>query len=72
MHYIVVFGPPSSPRLLDDVGECGDQEKVPGSLSIVRCEKAFRNGTFKTKQHPIKIKIKIKGSTGKHPEEAQL
>jgi len=22
----------------------------------VRCEKAFRNGTFKTKQYPIKIK----------------
>jgi len=27
----------------------------------VRCEKAFRNGTFKTKQYPIKIKIKIRG-----------
>ena len=24
----------------------------------MRCEKAFRNGTFKTKQYPIKIKIK--------------
>ena len=28
------------------------------SLITVRCEKAFRNGTFKTKQYPIKIKIK--------------
>ena len=26
----------------------------------MRCEKAFRNGTLKTKQYPIKIKIKIK------------
>ena len=38
-------------------------KKKSGSLSTVRCEKAFRNGTFKTKQYPIKIKIKIKSES---------
>ena len=40
------------------VCESGDLHPEEVFPSWVRCEKAFRNGTFKTKQYPIKIKIK--------------